>query len=115
MFSLISEKFQEEEDSIYYEITLELKFEQLTLRFSPEFPKMIENVDVYSDSGCVDSRPSNGQFALMWSPTSITIVCRKYGDGCGDSMEISLLSTPELVKSLHSSLQLWKNTVTGMI
>lgn len=110
MFSLRVEKDVCGED-VYHIVTLELKYEGLTLFFEPEFPEKIKDIDIQADSGCIDTNPSNGEFSLNWSPESITLSCGRHGDGFGGSMVTRLETTPQLMESLQSSLQLWKDTI----
>ena len=109
MFSLQSEHCAATEAEKSYTVTLELKYQGITFCFSPEWPEHINNIDIDADAGCFDTTPSNGEFHLDWSQKFITMTSGRYGDGCGGCLEITVPSTPELLQSLHSALQTWKN------
>lgn len=101
------------DENLYYthDVSLKLQYQGLSLTFEPENTEVIFQIDISKNIGCIDTRPSNAQFALTWSPELITIVCGRYGDGNGGSVEMSVKSTPELLKSLQKSLKVWKEAV----
>lgn len=107
MFTLINESDKEEGET-FHSVTLILKYQGLELVFIPEHPEAIKNIDIRANSGCFDTRPSNGAFRLTWSPELIVIQCARNGDGNGGAMSVVLETTPKLLMSLQLSLKKWK-------
>lgn len=90
-------------DDQYYEIIFEKDGNIITL--SPEYPEEIMNVDLDTENGQFDTRPSNGDFCLKWTSEKITFVVARHGDGQGGSIVVQLTSTHELLDNLKTVLK----------
>jgi hypothetical protein len=86
------------------DVIINIDFNGFHIELEPESLEAIKKVDLTSDHGTFNSRPTNGQFYITWSSDIIKICVAKYGDGNGGTMQLSIPSSQAIISELKNVL-----------
>ena len=82
------------------EILINIDHNGFHISLEPESIEAVEKINLDSNYGCFNSKPTNGEFYISWTPTHIRICVAKYGDGNGGSIILTIPSSSDLIKEL---------------
>jgi len=61
-----------------------------------------------ADAGRVDGQTSNGEFTLVWTPTTVVMTVGKSGDGRGGTLSVTLERNEDVDNSFAAVLEAWQ-------
>jgi vacuolar-type H+-ATPase subunit E/Vma4 len=61
-----------------------------------------------ADAGRLDGQTSNGEFTLVWTPTTVVMTVGKSGDGRGGTLSVTLERNEDVDNSFAAVLEAWQ-------
>ena len=105
MFTLKVCQFNEDDPNSYL---IELVFTLLgtSIRFTPNCPELIKNIDIEAEHGTLDSDHLYGSLYMTWSQQVFVFRYDKEGEG---ALVIIIPVTPESMDSFRTAMRKWKS------